>query len=218
MFGRALVAKELALMRLQHAFEHFAALRRLRIGDSNSRNLETLLRVPFRVALAETQGRLRNKTESSPFEIRAQLENFGHGAERGTIPFPWNDSLVLILDSGLVGLQLAQHHDDGLENVQRFESGDRDRLVLVLRDPFIGPAADDRRYVAGANEGVDAHVGRIEDGANRRDDSYVVAEYGKIVDTLRFRAHERERCGGSGGLESNGKEHHVPVGIFFSQF
>lgn len=193
MFGRALVAKELALMRLQNAFENFATLRRFRIGNSNSGNLETLFRVPLSVALPQSQCRLRNETESSPFEIWTQLENLGHGTERGTIPFPWNDALVLILDHGLVGLQLTQHHHDGLENIQRLESGDRDRFVFIFGDPFIGPATDHRRYVAGTNEGVDAHVGRIEDGANRRNDRDVVAEYGKIVDALCLRSHQRKR-------------------------
>src|SRR5262249_24704126 len=45
-FRRAFAAEQLALMRLQHALEHFAALRGLGIGDLHSGHLESALGVP----------------------------------------------------------------------------------------------------------------------------------------------------------------------------
>ena len=115
------------------------------------------------------------------------------------------------------GFQLAQKHDDGLQNIERLEAGDDDRLVFVLRDPFVGAAADHGGNVSRPDEGVDAHVGRIENRANGRNDGDVIAEDRKILDAFRFRAHQRERGRGRGGLESDGEEHHVLVGILLRQ-
>ena len=64
-------------------------------------------------------------------------------------------------------------------------------LPSLLRDPFVGPAADHGGDVPGPDERVDAHVGRIEDGANRRNDGDVVAEDREVAD-----AHARWRASG----------------------
>ena len=55
MFRRALLAKKLALSGLEHTFQHFAALRGLRVGDAHSGNFEALFRIPLGVALANAQ-------------------------------------------------------------------------------------------------------------------------------------------------------------------
>ena len=62
---------------------------------------------------------------------------------------------MLILDFAFALAQLFEQHHDGLQNVGRLEACDDDRLVLILRDPFVGPASDHRRYVAGAEERVE---------------------------------------------------------------
>ena len=49
MLGRALLAEQLALRRLQHALQHFPALRGLRIGDPHARHGEAPFRIPFRI-------------------------------------------------------------------------------------------------------------------------------------------------------------------------
>ena len=53
MLGRALAAEELALDRLQHALEDFAALRGLGIGDPDAGHVEDPLGVPIRVRVAD---------------------------------------------------------------------------------------------------------------------------------------------------------------------
>ncbi len=50
-------------------------------------------------------------------------------------------------------------------------------LFSFLRDPFIGAAADDGGDVAGADEAVKTHVGRIENGADGGNNRDVIAEY-----------------------------------------
>ena len=56
MFGSALLRKQFALMRLEHAFQHLSALRRFRIGHPHSGNFEAPLRIPLGVAFADAQG------------------------------------------------------------------------------------------------------------------------------------------------------------------
>ena len=53
-FRRALLAEQLALRRFQHALQHLAALRRLGIGDAHAGHIEALLRIAFRIAVANT--------------------------------------------------------------------------------------------------------------------------------------------------------------------
>ena len=49
MFRRAFLAEQLALRRLQNAFQHLAALRGFRIGDAHAGNVEALFRIPLGV-------------------------------------------------------------------------------------------------------------------------------------------------------------------------
>ena len=91
-------------MGFENTFQHFSALRRLGIGHPHAWNVETLLRVPFRVAIFNAESRLRNKPKTSPLKVRTQLKNLCHRLERRVVPFPRHYALVLVLDPGFVRL------------------------------------------------------------------------------------------------------------------
>ena len=112
MFWRAFISEEFALVRFEHALEHFPALRRLRIGDSNPRYVKAPLGVELGILVANAQRRLRDKSQSAPLKVRPQLKHFGHCLKRREIALPRHNPLVLILDLGLAGVQLPQQHDD----------------------------------------------------------------------------------------------------------
>src|SRR5690242_4579361 len=78
--GRALTAEQLALVRLQHALQDLAALRRLWIGHLNAGHIEPRFSVPRGVVGAEFQGRLRDEPEPPPFEVRPKFEDVGQRA------------------------------------------------------------------------------------------------------------------------------------------
>ena len=59
-------------------------------------------------------------------------------------PFPRHDTFVLILDNRFVPIQLAEQHDNRLQDVDGLESCHDDGLLFILRDPFVGAASDDR--------------------------------------------------------------------------
>ena len=130
MLGRALVAEQLALRRLQHALQHLAALRGFRIGDPHAGNRETRSASQSRIALANAQGRLRDEPHAAPLEIIAQLEHFGDGPQGRAIAFPRHDALVLVLHLRLAVFELPQQHQDRLQNVERLEAGDRRSACL----------------------------------------------------------------------------------------
>src|SRR5262252_8179165 len=112
MLGGALTAKQFTLMRLQYAFENLSALGSLGVGNTNAGDLETALRIPLGISVAKTQRRLGNEAETAPFEIWTQLKDFRHCPERGPIPFPRDNSRVLVLNLRLSVPQLPQQHND----------------------------------------------------------------------------------------------------------
>ena len=69
MLGRALTSKEFALVRFQHTFQHFPALRRFGIGNAHAGDLEPLFRVPLGIVIADAQRRLRDEAHAAPFEV-----------------------------------------------------------------------------------------------------------------------------------------------------
>ena len=100
--------------------------------------------------------------------------------QRRQVAFPGDDAAVLVLDLGHARRELSQHHHQRLQNIERLESRYGDRAAVIAGDEFVGPAADDRRNVPRPDETVQPHVGRIEDGANRRNDRDVVAKHREV--------------------------------------
>jgi hypothetical protein len=89
--------------------------------------------------------------------------------------------LSCILDLRFACLELFQQHDDALEHIDRFETGDNDRLPFVPRDPLLRAHPMMVGTVARPDERVDAHVRRIEDGANAGNDRHMIAGNGQIM-------------------------------------
>src|SRR5262245_25936316 len=73
-FRRARGTEYLALVRLDHALQHFAALARLRIGDLGRRHGELALGVELGECRADAYARMIDRPEPSPLEELAQLE------------------------------------------------------------------------------------------------------------------------------------------------
>ena len=96
-------------------------------------------------------------------------------SERPQVALVRDDARVLVLDLAATLGELAQHHQHRLQEVERLEAGDRDRLAVLVGDELERARADDGRDVAGADEAVEAQVGRLQQRAQRRDDRDVGA-------------------------------------------
>ena len=103
-----------------------------------------------------------DEAEPAPLEVGAKLEHVGHHLERAQVALPRDDALVLVLDVAAAAGELAEDHLDRLEDVERLEPGDHDRLAVVGRDELERARAHDRRDVARANEPVEPQIGRFE--------------------------------------------------------
>ena len=62
-------------------------------------------------------------------------------------------------------------------------------------------------------EGIQPHVGRVEDGTNRWNDGDVITEDRKVADAFSLGAHHGKRGGRRGGFKSDSEKHNVLVGI-----
>src|SRR5262249_39554566 len=107
---RALARKELALMRLQDAFEDLAALRRLRIGHRHAPYVKASLSVPHPELGSNLESRLGDEPEPSPLEVRPQLEYVSERVQGRKIAVPRHRASILVFDVGSAVPELSKDH------------------------------------------------------------------------------------------------------------
>src|ERR1700728_2137191 len=138
--------------------------------------MEASLGIPFSIFVPNAKRRLRDEAKAAPFEVRAKLEGFGHSAQRSAIPFPWNDTLVLIFNFGFAFLKLGQKHHNRLEKIEGLEAAHNNWFAFVFRDPLVGPAANHGRNMAGSDEPVQPHIRRVKDRADGGNNRNVITQ------------------------------------------
>jgi hypothetical protein len=144
--------------------------------------------------------------------VRSQLEHLGKQRQRARVAFVAHDPCVLVLDLTPTLANLGEQHGDGLEDVEGLEPCGHQRFAVLGRDEPVWPLPDHRRNVTGAEEAVEAEVGRLEDGLDRRHDRNVVREHAEVGDATLAGLQECQ-CGRRGRrLESDGEEHDVTAG------
>jgi hypothetical protein len=180
---------------------------------AHARNAPAQLGVQVRVRLRQLEPALGDEAHAAPLEVRPQLEHLRHHLERAQVALVGDDALVLVLDLAAALTELAQDHQDALEDVERLEAGNHDGLAVVGGDELERPRADDGRHVPRADEPVQAQVRRVQQRAQRRHDRHVAAHAEEVLDALELRALERQRGRRRGRLEPDREEHDVAVGV-----
>ena len=117
MFWRALLAKQLALLRFEDALKNLATLCGFRICYTHSRNRKPLFRIPRGELFPDPQRGLRDESQATPLKIRTQFKDLSHSLQRCAVSFTGNDTLILIFDFRFSMAKLAQEHDDRLQKV-----------------------------------------------------------------------------------------------------
>ena len=153
------------------------------------------------------------KPSAAPLEVRAQLEDLGHHLERARVALRRHDPRYWFSTSQ----RPSRSWRRTIRIDCRMSSGSKpeidDRPSVLGRDELERARADDRRDVAGADEAVQAQVGRIQQGPQRRHDRDVVADAGEVRHALGLRALERERGRGRRRLEADREEDDLAVGV-----
>ena len=215
MLRSALVSKQLALCRLQHALQNFAALRRFRIGHAHARQLRTAAPRPT----PRSSSRIRSadcemNPKPAPFEVRPQLEHFGHRLQRRAIALPRHARVCIGSPPSLAFAAAAaaasrSTAEDPAARTRTPRSACARCFAIhaygrqpITVETWPGPINASIR-ISG-----ESRIARIAGN-----DRHVIAEDREIANALRLRAHQRERRRWRGRLEPDGEEHHVLLGI-----
>ncbi len=159
----------------------------------------------LRVVRTQAVARPRNGSDPSPLAIR-HLEDVEHERARRSVAFTDHHAAVLILDARAALLELANAHEDALEEIDGLEAADHDRSVMASRKRLVLLEAHHRADVPGAKEGLHAIAGGLQDGADRGRDEHVRDEHREVRRALRLREAHRHCVGGRRRLEADPEE------------
>ena len=153
------------------------ALRVLRGGVTG--DLELARRIEGRVRRSEAEP-ARGDLPDSPPLARDHGEHLGEQVPGGDVPFPPHRAGVLVLDLRPALLELEHAHVNALQDIERLESGDDDRDLVVSGDGLVLGVAHDRADVARGEEPLHPVVPGPEDRLHRRRDEDVRDEDGEV--------------------------------------
>src|SRR5215468_2600480 len=212
-FWRACGAEDFAFPRFLHSFQDLTALAGLRVGDAQPGHGEARLGVESAVTLPELQTAVRDRSEASPLEIIAGLEYLADRYQSVGVAVTRDEARVLVLDLGPAFDNLFDDHRHRLQNVERLEARNDERLAVFARHELVDARADYRADVAGADEAFQLQVGRIEQRLQRGHDHDVVAEDAEITDALFRGGHHGQGGRRRGRFESEREEDHFAIRI-----
>ena len=182
-FRRAGAAEQPAVGRLLGAAQDRRAVAGLVALGRDIGFVEAALGIERREFILEAERRIGDVAEAAPFEVAPQLEDARHRLLGAQIAVAGDRADILVLDLGAALVELAHQHQDRLQDIDRLEAGDRDRLAVLLGEELVGLAADDDRDMRRPEEAVDldgaelAHRRRLEDRGDRRRGEHVIAEH-----------------------------------------
>ncbi len=104
-----------------------------------------MLRVQIRVCLGKPQSAMGDEAQAAPLEVGPQFEHLGRDLKRPEVALIGYDPPVLVLDLAATFGQLTQDHRDRLQDVQRLEARDHDRLAVVGGNELERAGAHDPR-------------------------------------------------------------------------
>ncbi len=214
---RAGAAEYLALPGPNDALEYLAALAGLGVGDLEIGYREPALGIEAGIGVTHLHAGVVDGTQAAPFEELAQLEDLVDRLQARPVAAGRYHTRILVLDLAATLRQLLDHHPQGLQDIQRFKAGDYDRLGVGLGDEAERRLADHHADVTGREEGVQLHVGRVQDGLDGRHRGDVIAEQREVVDAFAFGLQHRHGGTRHRGLEAEAEEDHLAIGVLARQ-
>src|SRR5580704_5364416 len=133
---------------------------------------------------SDTNPGMIDRSETSPLEELAQLEDAADRGRPGAVAGLGHDAPVLVLDDAAFLGELTQNRCDRLQNVERLAPGDDDRLFVMLCNEPVGCSANDHSDMPRPEKPVQCQLGRVEDRFDRRNDCDVTAQQREIAGAL----------------------------------
>ena len=75
-----------------------------------------------------------DRTETAPFKELSQLKDFADCIQSYRVAAIGNHSVVLVLDLGAAFGDLFEHHPNAVQDIQRLEARDYQRLLVMFSD------------------------------------------------------------------------------------
>ena len=104
-----------------------------------------------------------------------------------------------------------------MQQIERFEPGNGDRLAVMPGNEVVGPRADHHADVTRPDKSVQPQVWRIENRLDRWNDRDVIAKQREVSYPLGTRLDQRHRGARHGGFEAEAEEHHLPLRVLAGQ-
>src|SRR6266567_6872463 len=159
-----------------------------------------------------------NEAKAAPLEEGSQFHGTRHRLERLDVALWPHHSRVLVLDLCPAFMKLLYNHVDGLHNIERLETGNHDRLVMLACNEIVRPHADHHTHVSCTDKTIQSQVGRVENSFHRRYDGHMIAEDREIPRSFGLCPQEGDGRRGGSRLKADGKEDHLPVGMLAGKF
>src|SRR5581483_8720886 len=212
MLRRTQATKRGTVVRLLDSLQDLAADADLRLAGVNFAHLEEALSIVLAKFPAQLEATLGNAAHAAPLAV-ADFENIIDELLRSTVAVPPKHPRVLVLDHGAPLLQQPHSHQRALKQVQGLESRNDDGHAVAFRNGFVLAVTHDGAHVPRTEEGLHSVQGRLQDVGNGRRHQNVRNQDGNVLYAFLLSAPYQHRVCGRGGLESDGEEYDVLVGI-----
>src|SRR3954467_3009942 len=178
---RAFLPEGGTFARLLDSAQNLAADADLRLVGLDVLHLEAALGVVVAVLPAQPVAALRDGSHAAPLAV-ANLEDVVDERARSRIALRPYRAPVGDLHFGAPGFELLHRAQDGIEQIERLESGDDQRDAIMPRDRLVLRGAHHGADVTGTEERLDSITRRLQDGRDRGRREDVGNEYRKICE------------------------------------
>jgi len=173
-------------------------------------------RIEGGVPLAQPQAAAGDHADAAPGVV-VGLEHARHRGAGMRVAVGGDGAPVGVLDLGPALAPLPHGGEDALGEVGRFEAGDHDGHRERARDRFVLGCAHDGADVPGRQEGLYPVAWRGEDGAHGARHADVRRHEAEIGEAAPLGLEHGHGVGRRGGLEADGEEDDLAVGVRSSQ-
>ena len=175
-------------------------------------DFEARLRVELREFAADVQPGRRDRTDAAPGSI-ARLEDAPHNGLGRAVALTLDRSSVLVLDDRPTLFELADRHQDPLEQIERLKARHHDRHAVLGRDRLVLGPAHDRTNVTGREKRLNLACRRVEDRRHRRRHQNVADEHAEVAEAEFRGLPDRHRVGRRSRFEADREEDDLPVRV-----